>query len=287
LRLAVPAYKLWEFKKLKTAANLGLALDPSDSEKELLKEYVEKSKDQREIILDRNSLEQQIRQPSAELDTLIFSSNTSPFSNLNILHYTVVTGDITLMEEVVALGAALDFPVWDRNAPGVPPSPAPPGSTALLLACAFLAMYGDKMHRDPNFRSTVPAEFLDSIDRKCECAIRLVHLGANCEAKLQIPTQRPNAPFNQHDPVTIFRALDLGGKTAQEMAIMSHQRELIRAIKVMTKTENVHLTQCRCGSRLPWNHTEPRSQANRISTSYLTIAFCAGAIPRKQRAPVN
>jgi hypothetical protein len=43
LRLAIAAYKLRDFKKLKTAANLGLGLDPSEGEKELLKEYFEKS----------------------------------------------------------------------------------------------------------------------------------------------------------------------------------------------------------------------------------------------------
>jgi hypothetical protein len=34
---------------------------------------------------------------------------------------------------------------------------------------------------------------------------------------------------------------------------MSRRQELIRAIELMQKPENVHLTQCRCGSRLPWN----------------------------------
>jgi hypothetical protein len=51
LRLAIAAYKLRDFKKLKAAANLGLALDPSEGEKELLKEYVEKSKDQKKVYL--------------------------------------------------------------------------------------------------------------------------------------------------------------------------------------------------------------------------------------------
>ncbi len=42
LCLAIAAYKLRDFKKVKTAANLGLVLDPSEGEKELLEEYVEK-----------------------------------------------------------------------------------------------------------------------------------------------------------------------------------------------------------------------------------------------------
>jgi hypothetical protein len=162
-------------------------------------------------------------------------------------------GDVTLMEEAVALGAALDFPVSDENRQNLPPLPAPPGSTALLLACAVLAIHGEMERHDPNIRRTVLIQ--DSIDRTCECAIRLVHLGANCQVKLQIPAQRRNAPVNPNDHlVTTFRTLNLGGKTAQQLASMSpRRRELIRAIELMQKTENVHLTQCRCGSRLPWN----------------------------------
>jgi hypothetical protein len=254
LRLAIAAYKLRDFKKLKTAANLGLALDPSDGEKELLKEYTERSKEQKATTLTSSSL-QQMRKPGANCDFFTISSDICPFTNLNILQYAVVAGDVTLTEEVVALGAALDFPVSDENrhVPNVPPLPAPTGSTALLLTCATLAIYGDKMHRDPTLRRDPPAGLLESLHRCCECAIRLVYLGANCQVKLQIPTQRRNAPVNPSDPVTIFRNLNLGGKTVQELAIMSRQRELIRAIEVMQKTENIHLTQCRCGSRLPWN----------------------------------
>jgi hypothetical protein len=253
LRLAIAAYKLRDFKKLKTAANLGLALDPSESEKELLKEYVEKSKEQKAIKIHRDSL-QRLYEPGADCDIYYMFSDDCPFTNLNILQYAAVTGDVALIEEVVALGAALDFTVNDKeNAPNRPPSPAPPGSTALLLACAFLGMYGEMKRRDPNFIRDAPAEVLEFIDQICECAIRLVYLGANCQVKLQIPTQRGNAPVNPKDHVTYFRALDLGGKTAQELAIMSHQQELIRAIEVMQQPENIHLTQCRCGSRLPWN----------------------------------
>jgi hypothetical protein len=60
--------------------------------------------------------------------------------------------DGTLMEEVVARGAALDLPVRDENAPGIPFLPAPLGSTALLLARAFLAMVGKQERRYPNLR---------------------------------------------------------------------------------------------------------------------------------------
>jgi hypothetical protein len=265
LRLAIAAYKLRDFKKLKAAANLGLALDPSEGEKELLKEYIEKCKVQKEIMLDRNILQSlmhthaprnilqsYMREPGTNCDTLYFcSTNDGQFTNLNILHYAVSTGDVTLMEEVVALGAALDFPVSDEHTADIPPLPAPPGTTALLLACAFLAAHGEKERRDPNVRVTVPIR--DAIDQVCECAIRMVHLGANCSVKLQIPAQRPNPLVNPKDLVTAYQYLNFGGKTARELASISRRRELIHAIELMQKPENVHLTQCRCGSRLPWN----------------------------------
>jgi hypothetical protein len=248
LRLAIAAYKLREFKKLKVAANLGLALDPSEGEKELLKEYVEKSKEQKEMRLERNYIKQ-LYEPDGDCDSFRFCSSIIPFTNLNILQYAVVTGDVALMEEIVALGAALDLPVKDKNAQGVPPLPAPPGSTALLLACALLAMVGEMERRNPNSRS----QKFDTIDLVCECALQLVHLGADCQVKLQIPAQSRDTPVNPKDPVNAYRSLEFGGKTAQELAGISGLRELICAIELVQKAESVQLTQCRCGSRLPWN----------------------------------
>jgi hypothetical protein len=237
LRLAIAAYKLRDFKKLKTAANLGLELDPSEGEKELLKEYVEKCKEQKEIMIDRNVLRHFITSSGGNCDIFYFSSATVPFTNLNILQYAVSNGDVTLMEEVVALGAALDFPVWDENARDLPPLPAPPGSTALLLACAMLAAVGEKERLDPNVRRDMPGQYLEYYDRVCECAIRLVHLGADCQVKLQIPARRrTDQRRNPLDPVGGlygYRALNFGGKTAQELAILSRRRDLIRAIQVM------------------------------------------------------
>jgi hypothetical protein len=255
LRIAIAAYKLRDFKKLKTAANLGLVLDPSEGEKELLKEYVEKSKEQREIRLDRtsNNLQQKMQEPGANCDVIYITTTIVQFTNLNVLQIAAQIGDVTLMEEAVAHGAALDFPVRDINTSGILSVPAPPGSTALLLACAMLAYHGDRERRDPAYRRVVATQDFDNADRLCECAIRLVYLGANCQVKLQIPAQRRNTPVNSQHFVAFFRVLHFGGKTAQELASLSCQRELIRAIELMQKPENVHLTQCRCGSRLPWN----------------------------------
>jgi hypothetical protein len=250
LRLAIAAYKLRDFKKLKAAVNRGLALDPSEGEKELLKEYVEKCKEQKEMILPRDLIKK-MYEPSTDCDTFRFVSDICPFTNLYILQHAVLTGDVALMEEVVALGAALDFSIGDKSASDIPPLPAPPGSTALLLACATLAVNGEMERRYPNFLRDSLGE--EAVDEVYECAIRLVYLGANCQVKLQIPAQRRNTPVNPKDPVTAYRILNFSGKTAQELACISGRRELIRAIELMQKPENVHLTQCRCGSRLPWN----------------------------------
>jgi hypothetical protein len=77
LRLAIATYKLRDFKKLKAAANLGLALNPSESEKELLKEYIEKSKEQKGMIIDRNILLQHLRRPDSACDTFLRTSSCS------------------------------------------------------------------------------------------------------------------------------------------------------------------------------------------------------------------
>jgi hypothetical protein len=72
---------------------------------------------------------------------------------------------------------------------------------------------------------------------------------------ISVPTVKsnPRSPLNPSDPVSSYQALNFGGKTAQQLASISRQRELIRAVELMQNSENVHLTQCRCGSRLPWN----------------------------------
>jgi hypothetical protein len=167
LRLTIAVYKLLKFKKLKVAANLRLALYPSEGEKELFKEYVEKSKEKKEMRLNRNILEQQIRRPGRHCDIFRFSSSIIPFTNLNILQDAVVTCDVTLMEEVVALGAALDFPVLHKNTPNIPVLPALPGGTALLLACVTLAMYSEMERRFQITRNEItPLSESDLIPKK-------------------------------------------------------------------------------------------------------------------------
>jgi hypothetical protein len=133
-----------------------------------------------------------MRHPGAGCDNCFFSSDSVPFTNLHILHYAATTGDVSSIEKVVALGATIDFPVRDNNAPGILLLPALPGSTALLLAWVTLAVYSNLEGYQIIPRNEI-APLLESIDRICECAIRLVHPGVDCQVKLQIPAQRRNA----------------------------------------------------------------------------------------------
>ena len=65
------------------------------------------------------------------------------FNNLNILHCAAFQGDIRSLEEAVALGAAIDYPVGEPAKDSYEgKEEAPRGTTALLLACSILAMYG-------------------------------------------------------------------------------------------------------------------------------------------------
>jgi hypothetical protein len=148
------------------------------------------------------------------------------------------------------------------------------------------------MYRNQTMRRMPSAGLLD---RCCECAIRLVFLGANCQVKLKVPAQRPNAPVIPNDFVTSFRTFELDGMTAQELAIMSRQQELILAMEVMQKAESIHLTQCRCGSRLPWNqchgapvpgqsnlNVRPTRCNGRLCWRYSPKARCICAVASKE-----
>jgi hypothetical protein len=271
LRIATAASKLRQWKKLKTAANLGLVLEPSATEKRLLTEYVSMSQElHKESFLERETLKK-LRKPGMNHDLQLVASRSTVYTNLNLLQYAAFTGDIPLLEEVVALGASLDFPVLDRNHddtqnPNQFTAPAPSGSTALVLACAAVAMYAEMERRDPiMFRTTVPAEVFVTNDRTCECAIRLVYLGADRTVQLKLaprPKQRNDINSKARrgkavDPEDVtsstYREMKLDGKTALEMATISGRQDLIHAMEQMKERENaIQLTQCRCGSRLPW-----------------------------------
>jgi hypothetical protein len=142
LRVARAARKLRIWNKSKTAAKKGLSIHPHGP---LRAQLVECQK-QADIELSIGS----------EVDTDDYKEtpvedktrNGSPvyhdmFSNLNYLQYATMAGDVRLLEDLVASGLALDYPVLNfssHHADFPNAEPAPKGSTALVLCCAVLAM---------------------------------------------------------------------------------------------------------------------------------------------------
>jgi hypothetical protein len=57
---------------------------------------------------------------------------------------------------------------------------------AIFLVCVMLALYTDLEHRNLALRGTAPAHLFETVDRHCECAIRLVYLGTDCQVTLQL-----------------------------------------------------------------------------------------------------
>jgi hypothetical protein len=140
-------------------------------------------------------------------------------------------------------------------------------------------MYGDKSSII-QISSTVPAEFLI---RLIENANVLFGSSIWCQlsSQTQIPTQRPDAPFNQHDPVTIFLSSRFRWKDSPTEAL-SHQRELDSCHRSYDKNGKRSSRSAAVVPDYPGtNATEPRSQANRIYIA-LATAFALRAIPRKQ-----
>ena len=121
--------------------------------------YVNNKAYQTEVIPDVMNLE-------LELDMGLMSSNACSFTNLNWLQYSAMVGDIRLLESVVSLGAALDYPV-PRDSPHTssPPMPAPTGSTALMLAVTTKAMYVIMESQTAGFRRAMVPQVLQGVER--------------------------------------------------------------------------------------------------------------------------
>jgi len=84
-------------------------------------------------------------------------------------------------------------------------------------------------------------------DGALACAIQLVCLGADCEAKLIIPESFHGAI------ATTWRRLGINNKTAQELAILSGKKKLVDVMETFhDRNRMIELVHCRCGSRLPW-----------------------------------
>ena len=170
------------------------------------------------------------------------------FKNLNLLQFAVLKGDVRLMEKVVSLGFAIDYPPPllkdSRMSFSLEEEPAPPDASALVIACAFLAQVSVVQRAGigpmDNF-------LLRGVDGILECAIQLVRLGADTRIKLVIPNH-----FRGRVAL-MWQQFNLNGKTAKELANMSGKRELINAMdQFQDMKSSLDLFHCRCGSRLKW-----------------------------------
>ena len=259
LRVARAARKLRLWRKCQSAAETGVSIAP---ESPLRAQLIECQKQAVEELSNNNSqidcqyeeIRNAIKDGSAQNVDIIPNGNPT-FNNLNLLQAAVLQGDVRIFEDVVALGAAVDYPVLveSMNDPNQSDEtmPAPQGTTALVMCCATLAVYGELGSTE-----VLPEDLKRILDGSLECAILLVRLGADCQKKLNFPCnnrRRPPCPSQDLGALTVYRQLGLNGKTAQQMAQLSKKEDLI---KVMAEFENkekkIAATICRCGSRLPW-----------------------------------
>jgi len=166
------------------------------------------------------------------------------FKNSNLLQNAALEGGIRFMEQIVAAGAAIDYPFLKSSQCGQP-IVAPTDSTALVMICAGLALYGKLDCK--TFRSMMPNEVCRQLQGQLDCAVQLVSLGADVSTKLRLPRSSDSAE------IETFRRQGLDGKTAKQLAIISKKHVLIQAMNQL-ETEEAKITKihCRCGSRLPW-----------------------------------
>ncbi|CAB9506658.1 expressed unknown protein [Seminavis robusta] len=155
-------------------------------------------------------------------------------------------GDVPLLEDLVALGAAIDAPVLENaNDTASDIGSAPAGTTALCLLCAMLAVDAQTMKNATTGRS---AKLKQALKGNLECAIILVKCGADCSRILGESDHQPKSTTS--DP---FHLLHLYGKSARQLAELSRKKDLIQAMKEFeNKEDKIAKAYCRCGSRLPW-----------------------------------
>lgn len=178
------------------------------------------------------------------IDKCIFEQES--FNNLNCLQYATVQGDIRLLEGVVALGAALDYPPSeDVSTTGVGydqhGEAAPPECTALLLGCVILAQHAVTKNI-PGHRSKQLKNLLKGV---LECVMQLVRLGADCNATFCIPDDY------RGPAASMFRSFGLNNKTARDLAALTRKQPLIDLMDAFAN-DTARLAHCRCGSRLRW-----------------------------------
>jgi hypothetical protein len=253
LRVARAARKLRIWEKSKTAAEKGLSIDPHGP---LRAQFVEcqKQADKELSIPSKVDCDTFLKAAMSEGAGLDISPTTHElFSNLNLLQFATLTGDVRLLEDLVAYGLALDYPVlhFSSNDCHFPHAePAPKCSTALVLCCASLLAMRHGAIRDfvgPKLADNKKQD--ERISRTVECAILLVKLGADFHRKFILdPPSEGCGPL-----LSWYRRTRLDGKTAQQMAQMAQHPELVKAMEeLQSKEKRIALVYCRCGSRLPW-----------------------------------
>jgi hypothetical protein len=209
------------------------------------------------------------------------------FSNLNVLQFATMNGDARLLEDLVASGAALDHPVLcasNNNCHFPDAEPAPKGSTALVLCCAYLAMETWLVKRGH------PTSMLydDEASGLVECAILLVKLGADFHRKFILdPSSEVCGPT-----LSWYRPARLSDKTALQLAQMAQQPELVKIMEELQSNEKrIALVYCRCGSRLPWKECHAgntvgespiyREKGGRLVWRYSPLARCLCGYTKK------
>lgn len=189
------------------------------------------------------------------VDTVTFDDTT--FSGMNCIQYAATRGDVQLMEQLIKMGAALDFeaippPSHLANHSGIVMKPKE--CTALLLAVngAITArnvlsivakggmggmggMFGGEKGRE-------------TYEGCVECAIQLVRLGADTSVKFQFPPGGKNHPIYQS-----WHLWKLEGKSVREVAAMVGSDLFEKTVEEFSTFEHqIDHVNCRCGSRLPW-----------------------------------
>jgi hypothetical protein len=247
LRVARAARKLRIWKKSKIAAEKALSIDPHGPLRAQLVDCRKQADEELSILseVDTDYYKFRVRTEDGNIRAP-FNQEIVPhhvFSNLNFLQCATMCGDVRLVEDLVASGCALDFPVLNHSANFLFPDaePAPKGSTALVLCCAHLAMVTWLAKRGhPAISSD------EQTSKMVECAISLVKLGADFHRKFI-----SNPPSEACDPCLLprYRTARIGGKTAQQLAQMAQQPELIKAMEeLQSKEKRIALVHRRCGS---------------------------------------
>jgi MYND finger len=171
----------------------------------------------------------------------------SIYANTNLFQEAVLSGDLRLMEFMVAFGAALDdsFKMFRGVVTRRKSIIIPCEASALLMACVILAIAdstGDRWAYARRIVSRSP----ETLDRIAECAMQLVRLGADVSRTLDLS----DPPYEG-----VFRIREMDGKSAFQIAAMSKRRALVALMwehMNLLLDDRAAIVHCRCGSRLPW-----------------------------------